>query len=188
MRPPCTVDVAARDAGQGYPHRTTAGSSARRAVHDRCVADTAARSPGRSENVGYSTGFPEASLEATHSGALGWENRFELSMRCPSNEEVGRYALLTDGQRPNPALISFAMRLRFAMTARRRFTLHCTGSGDGRLRRPINGSRACGSVASVAASPLGFRRPRTWSPFRPRTTLITMRHNWFQFIAQRVLR
>jgi len=65
---------------------------------------------------------------------------------CPcgvlTNEEVDRYALLTEGRRSNRALISFIMRLRFAMTARTRFALDCTGSGHGRLHRPISGSRA----------------------------------------------
>jgi len=65
---------------------------------------------------------------------------------CPcgvlTNEEVGRYALLTDGRRSNRTLVSFVMRLRFAMTARTRFTLDCTGSGHGRFHRPISGSRA----------------------------------------------
>ena len=54
---------------------------------------------------------------------------------CPSgvltNEEVGRHALLTNGRRANRTLISFVMCLRFAMTARTRFTLDCTGSGSG---------------------------------------------------------
>ena len=114
MRPPCTVDVAAQDAGQSDPHRTSAASSARRAVHDRCGADTAASAAGRSENVGYSAGFPEASPEATYSGALGWENRYELSIGVLTKEEVGRYALLTDGRRSNRTLIS----LRNAFTIR----------------------------------------------------------------------
>src|SRR5271166_5839044 len=65
------------------PHRVGAAASARRAVHDRWIAETASSGLGRSENVGYSTGFPEASSEATYSGASGWENRFGLSMWCP---------------------------------------------------------------------------------------------------------
>jgi hypothetical protein len=39
---------------------------------------------------------------------------------CPcdvlTNEEVDRYALLTEGRQSNRTLISFGMRLRFAMT------------------------------------------------------------------------
>jgi hypothetical protein len=39
---------------------------------------------------------------------------------CPcgvlTNEEVDRYALLTEGRRSNRTLISFIMRLRFSMT------------------------------------------------------------------------
>jgi len=65
---------------------------------------------------------------------------------CPcgvlTNEEVDRYALLTEGRRSNRTLISFIMRLRFAMTARTRLALDCTGSGHGRLHRPISGSGA----------------------------------------------
>lgn len=133
MRPPCTVDVAAQDAGQSDPHRTSAASSARRAVHDRCGADTGASASGRSENVGYSTGPPWVFPEATYSGALGWENRFELSMCVLTKEKVGRYALLADGRRSNRTLISFVMRLRFAMTARTRSTLDCTGNEQGTL-------------------------------------------------------
>jgi hypothetical protein len=66
---------------------------------------------------------------------------------CPcgvlTKEEVGRCALLTDGRRSNRTLISFVMRLRFAITAKTRSTLDCTGngsaSGDGCLHGPRAG-------------------------------------------------
>ena len=63
-------------------------------VHQR--ARGAASASGRSENVGYSTGFPEASPEATYSGTSGWENRFELSIWCPY-EGRGRPIRTVDG-------------------------------------------------------------------------------------------
>ena len=182
MRPPCTVDVAAQDAGQSDPHWRTAASSARRAVHECCVADTAARSPGRSENVGCSTGFALASLEATRSGALGWENRSELSMWCPSNEEVGRYALLTNGRRSNRKLISFVMRLRFAMTARTRFIPYCTGvdmnaradclSGGASPLHPCRLGRSCAPGSGNHALPVPGPEPMN-STTDPRATRST---------------
>jgi hypothetical protein len=49
----------------------------RRAVHGRCLAELSASASGRSEKIGCSTGFPDAWPETTHSGASGWENRFE---------------------------------------------------------------------------------------------------------------
>jgi len=127
------VDVATQDAGQSDPHRTGAASSARSAVHDRGGADTAALASGRSENVGYSTGSPWAFSDWTYSGTSGCENRFELSIAVLRNEEVGPYALLTDGRRSNRTLISFVMRRRFAMTAKTRSTLNCTGNEQGTL-------------------------------------------------------
>ena len=142
------------------PRRLGAFFVPRRAVHDRCGVDTAASASGRSENVGYSTGSPSAFPEATYSGASGWENRFELSIRCPyegmRRNEVGRYALLTEGRRSNRTLISFVMRLRFAMTARTRSTLDCTGDERGCLQRPVSGvegapdRRAAMLVATLA--------------------------------------
>ena len=75
----CAVDVAT----QSRPHWARAASSARGVVQDRRVAELAVSAPGRSENVGYSTGFPETSPVAKDSGVSGWENRSELSMWCP---------------------------------------------------------------------------------------------------------
>jgi hypothetical protein len=57
---------------------------------------------GRSENVGYSTGFAEVSPDATYFGSSGWENRFDWSMVVLPDEEFGRYAsLLGVGRRSN---------------------------------------------------------------------------------------
>jgi len=76
-------------------------------------------------------------------------------MWCPSNEEVGRYALLTDGRRSNRALISFVMRLRFAMTARTRFIAYCTGvdmdaRADPSAGRGVQGRRAAMMLVMLA--------------------------------------
>jgi hypothetical protein len=64
---------------------------------------------------------------------------------CPSGvltkEDVDRERCV-DGRRWNRTLISFITRLRFAMTARTRFTLDCTGNGRGPLHRCVRGSRA----------------------------------------------
>ena len=66
----------------------------------------------------------------------------KTSSSCPSGvltkEDVDRERSV-DGRRWNRTLISFIMRLRFAMTARARFTLNCTGSGRGRLHRCVSG-------------------------------------------------
>jgi hypothetical protein len=64
--------------------------------------------------------------------------------RCPcgvlTDDGVDRERTV-DGRRSNRTLMSFVTCLRFAMTARTRFTLDCTGNGHGGLHRRVSGSR-----------------------------------------------
>lgn len=105
------------------------------------VAERPAPVSGWSENAGFSTGFPKASPAATRCGASGWENKLELSMWVPYDEEVGRYALITGGRRSNRTLSLWWDVVTIRVDRQTRLTLNCTDRRHGRLptHQPLGG-------------------------------------------------
>jgi hypothetical protein len=115
---------------------------------------------------------------------------------CPcgvlTKEEVGRYALLTDGRRSNRTLISFVMRLRFAMTARTRSPLDCTGNEQGTLAathqrgRGRTRSSCCYARNNVGCSiRWPARRETLLHPSGARPDLVADALNPAQFVSRR---
>jgi hypothetical protein len=115
---------------------------------------------------------------------------------CPcrvlTNEDVDRERTV-DRRRSNRTLISLVMRLRFAMTARTRFTLDCTGSGYGGLHRRVSQqaqsvtrSSSCYADGNVGCSiRWPARRETLLHPSGARPALLADALNPAQFVSRR---
>ena len=123
-----------------------------------------------------------------------WDGKTGTSCPCGvlTKEEVGRYALLTDGRRSNRTLISFVMRLRFAMTARTRSTPDYTGNEQGTLAathqrgRGRTRSSCCYARNNVGCSiRWPARRETLLHPSGARPDLVADALNPAQFVSRR---